>query len=50
LLAYADRFAFSRVLPSLDWEWATGLAQPAQIGPGGLDQLREPLHELLLRL
>ena len=50
LLAYADRFAFSHVLPSLDWTWATTLAEPAEIGPGGLDQLREPVHALLSQL
>jgi predicted ATPase/tetratricopeptide (TPR) repeat protein/DNA-binding SARP family transcriptional activator len=50
LLSYAERFAFSHVLPSLDWEWATSLAEPAEIGPGGLDQLREPLHDVLTGL
>jgi len=50
LLTYADRFVFSHVLPSLDWTWATTLAEPAEVGPGGLDQLREQVHALLSRL
>jgi predicted ATPase/tetratricopeptide (TPR) repeat protein len=50
LLAYADRFAFNRMLPSLDWSWATSLAQPADIGPGEPAQLREAVHALLKRL
>jgi predicted ATPase len=50
LLAYADRFAYNRMLPSLDWSWATSLAQPAEIGPGHPAQLREPLHALLRTL
>jgi predicted ATPase/tetratricopeptide (TPR) repeat protein len=50
LLGYADRFAFNRMLPSLDWAWATSLAQPAGIGPGQPAQLREAVHALLSRL
>jgi predicted ATPase len=50
LLAYADRFAFNRTLPSFDWSWATSLAQPAEIGPGDLDQLREEVDALLTKL
>ncbi|GAB2930203.1 hypothetical protein GCM10027280_17250 [Micromonospora polyrhachis] len=50
LLAYADRFAFNRILPSFDWSWATSLAQPAQIAPGDPVQLREPLQALLRSL
>ena len=50
LLAYADRFAFNRMLPSLDWSWATSLAQPAEIGPGDPAQLRKPLYALLQEL
>jgi hypothetical protein len=50
LLAYADRFVFNRMLPSLDWAWATSLAQPAEIGNGDPAQLREPLRALLKKL
>lgn len=50
LLAYADRFAFNRMLPSLDWAWATSLAQPADIGPGDPAQLRGAVHALLAQL
>jgi len=50
LLAYADRFAYKRVLPSLDWAWAISLAQPAPIPDGNPAQLREPLQRLLARL
>jgi predicted ATPase len=47
LLAYADRFAFNRMMPSMDWSWATNLAQPAEIGPGDPAQLREAVGALL---
>jgi predicted ATPase/tetratricopeptide (TPR) repeat protein len=47
LLAYADRFAFNRMLPSFDWSWATSLVQPAPIPAGDPGQLREPLSALL---
>jgi predicted ATPase/tetratricopeptide (TPR) repeat protein len=50
LLGYADRYAFSRMLPSLDWAWATSLAQPADIPPGTPAQLYESLHALLYTL
>lgn len=50
LLAYADRFAFNRMLPSLDWSWATSLAQPAEIAPGDPATLLEPLNALLRQL
>ena len=50
LLAYADRLAFNRMLPSLDWAWATSLAQPADIGPGDPAQLREAVHAQLTSL
>jgi hypothetical protein len=50
LLAYADRFAYNRMLPSLDWAWATSLAQPARIGPGQPAQLRKAVHALLAGL
>jgi predicted ATPase/tetratricopeptide (TPR) repeat protein len=50
LLAYADRFAFNRMLPSLDWAWATSLAQPAGIGPGQPAQLREAVRARLSTL
>jgi predicted ATPase/tetratricopeptide (TPR) repeat protein len=50
LLAYADRFAYSRMVPSLDWSWATSLAQPAQIPAGDPAELREPVRALLSRL
>ncbi|MBB5873709.1 putative ATPase [Allocatelliglobosispora scoriae] len=50
LLAYADRFAFNRMLPSLDWSWAVSLAQPAGIAPGDPAELREPLNALLRSL
>ncbi|MEV6964014.1 AAA family ATPase [Hamadaea sp. NPDC051192] len=47
LLAYAQRFAYNRMLPSFDWRWATSLAQPAEIPPGDPAQLREPLRAVL---
>ena len=47
LLAYADRFAFNRIMPSMDWSWATTLAQPAGIPPGDPAQLREPILAVL---
>jgi predicted ATPase/tetratricopeptide (TPR) repeat protein len=50
LLAYADRYAFSRMLPSLDWAWATSLAQPADIPPGTPAQLYESVHAVLYTL
>lgn len=50
LLAYADRLAFNRMLPSLDWAWATSLAQPADIGPGDPAQLHEAVSALLATL
>jgi predicted ATPase len=50
LLAYADRFAYNRMLPSLDWAWATSLARPARIGPGQPAQLLEAVHARLTSL
>lgn len=50
LLAYADRFAFNRMLPSMDWAWATTLSQPAQIPTDDPAQLRELVLELLTTL
>lgn len=50
LLAYADRLAFNRMLPSLDRAWAASLGQPADVGPGGPAQLREQVHALLTEL
>jgi predicted ATPase/tetratricopeptide (TPR) repeat protein len=47
LLAYADRYAFSRMLPSLDWAWATSHTPPADIPPGMPGQLYESVHEVL---
>jgi tetratricopeptide (TPR) repeat protein len=47
LLAYADRFAYNRMLPSFDWCWATSLAQPAEIPSGSPAELRVPLRALL---
>jgi hypothetical protein len=50
LLGYADRYAFSRMLPSLDWAWATSLAQPADIPSGTPAQLYESVHAVLYTL
>jgi tetratricopeptide (TPR) repeat protein len=50
LLAYADRFAYNRMLPSLDWAWATSLGEPAGIGPGQPAQLLEAVHARLTSL
>jgi tetratricopeptide (TPR) repeat protein len=50
LLGYAERYAFSRMLPSLDWAWATSLAQPADIPPGAPAQLYESVHAVLYTL
>lgn len=47
LLGYAERFAFNRMLPSLDWSWATSLAQPAEPAPGDPAQLRGALLAVL---
>ncbi|MFT4009257.1 MAG: BTAD domain-containing putative transcriptional regulator [Nocardioidaceae bacterium] len=33
LLGFADRFSFSRMLPSLDWAWATSLVDPVHPEP-----------------
>jgi hypothetical protein len=38
------------MLPSLDWAWATSLAQPAGIGPGQPAQLREAVRARLSTL
>ncbi len=50
LLAFADRFAFSRLLPSFDWGWAITLVTPADIGVATPQELREPIHALLTQL
>ncbi|MFT4289036.1 ATP-binding protein [Nocardioides sp.] len=50
LLAYADRFAFSRLLPSFDWDWATSLVTPAEIGDADATELREPVRAVLAQL
>ena len=50
LLAYADRFAYNRMLPSLDWTWARSLAEPPRIGPGQPAQLLEAVHARLTLL
>src|SRR5262249_40936144 len=50
LLAYAERFAFSRMLPSFDWSWATSLGQPAHIGNRKPPELLGELHALLAQL
>jgi tetratricopeptide (TPR) repeat protein len=50
LVAYADGYAYNRMLPSFDWSWATSLAQPAEIGPGDPTGLRGQLRAVLERL
>jgi len=50
LLAYAHRFAFNRMLPSFDWQWATSLVRPAEIPAGGPAELRESVQALLRTL
>ena len=57
LLAYAERFAFSRMLPGFDWEWALDRAGAervdaarAVLGERRPSELREEIGDLLAQL
>jgi hypothetical protein len=57
LLGYAERHAFSRMLPSFDWDWAASLADDNRLSAAraAVDgrrpaQLREEVGDLLTQL
>jgi hypothetical protein len=50
LLAYARKFAFSRMVPCFNWEWATSLGEPADLGARKAPELRPELSAFLTQL
>lgn len=50
LLGLADRFSFSRMLPSFDWAWATTLVEPVLPQPRPPLELTEDVLRLLGKL